>query len=101
MMHVREIGLAALVAGGLGLAAPAHAAPFAPGAVPLADEAAAVTVAYGCGRGYAPVYGVCQPIYRRYGYYGPGRAYGYYGPRYGVGLPGLRIGPYGAGVSFY
>ncbi|WP_375455296.1 GCG_CRPN prefix-to-repeats domain-containing protein [uncultured Methylobacterium sp.] len=100
MIHVRDIWIAGLVASGLGLAAPADAAPLAQDAAAVAGEPAAVAVAYGCGRGYAPGrYGGCRPMYRGYGAYGPRRIYGYDGPRYGVVLPGVRIRPYGAGFS--
>lgn len=100
MMLSKEIGIAALFAVGLG--APAGAAPLSPaGAAPLAG-ATVETVAYGCGRGFAPNgYGYCRPIYRGYGYRPYGYGYGYgYGPGY-YGRPGVSVGLPGARLSFY
>lgn len=58
--RTRALGLAALVAGGLGLAGPAAAAPLAP--APLAGETTVRTVAGGCGPGFHPnPWGVCRP----------------------------------------
>lgn len=100
MMLSKEIGIAALFA--IGLGAPASAAPLSPtGAATLAD-AAVETVAYGCGRGFAPNgYGRCRPIYRPYGYRPRGYGYGYgYGPGY-YAAPGVSFGLPGARLSFY
>lgn len=99
MMLSREIGIAALLAAGF--AAPAAAAPAAHVAGIAVPGAGVVTVAYGCGRGFAPnAWGRCRPIYRRYGYVRRGY-YGYgYGPRVYRG-PGFSVGLPGARVSFY
>ncbi|MCF4125362.1 GCG_CRPN prefix-to-repeats domain-containing protein [Methylobacterium sp. SyP6R] len=96
MMHVKGLGMAALVAGGLigslGLASTAQAAPIGLGAAgTLAPETGVTRVAGGCGPGFIPNrFGYCRPFYGprpvyglRYGYYGP-RPYWrrpYYGPR--------------------
>ncbi|GJE59929.1 GCG_CRPN prefix-to-repeats domain-containing protein [Methylobacterium trifolii] len=98
MMLSRKIGIAALVAGTLGLASSASAAPLSPArALALAGDAVE-TVAYGCGPGFAPnAWGHCRPMYRRSGYYGPRR---YYGPP-AYARPVFHVGPYGAGLSFY
>ena len=97
MMLSKEFAIAALTV--IGLGAPASAAPLSPtGAASLAG-ATVETVAYGCGRGFAPnAWGHCRPMYRPYGYYGV-RGYGY-GPRV-YGRPGLSIGLPGAQLSFY
>lgn len=99
MILSKELSIAALAV--IGLSVPAGAAPLSPtGAASLAGTTVE-TVAYGCGRGFAPnAWGHCRPMYRPYGYYGV-RSYGYgYGPRV-YGRPGLSIGLPGARVSFY
>jgi hypothetical protein len=94
MKSLHALAAAAVVAGGLGLAGSAQAAPIGLGAATAFDDSAATRVAGGCGPGFAPnPWGVCRP-FRRYGYgprfygprpvYGPPRFYGprpYYGPR--------------------
>ncbi|MGV7033294.1 GCG_CRPN prefix-to-repeats domain-containing protein [Methylobacterium symbioticum] len=108
MTHVtalpaRAFGLAALVAGGLGFAGSAGAAPLA--VAPLAGDAMVQTVAGGCGPGFHPnPWGVCRPNWGPRPYYGPRpywggprpywrrpvvygprpyyRPYGFYGPRW-------------------
>lgn len=103
MTHVnarcaKAFGMAAVIAGGLGFASAANAAPI--GVAPLAGEGLVQTVAGGCGPGFHPnPWGECRPHWgprphwRRpvgYGYgaygYGPPprpfyRPYGFYGPR--------------------
>ena len=106
MTHVnaprgRTLVLAAIVAGGLGFAGSANAAPLAP--APLAGEATVQTVAGGCGPGFHPnPWGVCRPNWGPRPYWGPRayerrpigwgpygrpyprpyRPYGFYGPRW-------------------
>ncbi|MGU3539623.1 GCG_CRPN prefix-to-repeats domain-containing protein [Methylobacterium sp. A54F] len=96
MMHVKVLGMAAVLAGGLGLATAAQAAPLSP--APLGAPAPIERVAGGCGPGFHPnPWGVCRPnwggprpywrrpaYYGGYGYYRPRpvyRPYGFYGPR--------------------
>ncbi|KTS39306.1 hypothetical protein NS228_13360 [Methylobacterium indicum] len=81
MMHVKVLGMAGLVAGGLVLASAAQAAPIGLGAADsLAPETAVTTVAGGCGPGFVPNrFGYCRPFYGPRPVYGP-RPY-YYGPR--------------------
>jgi hypothetical protein len=81
-MHV--LGAAVLVAGGLGLAGAAQAAPIGLGAASQFDDSAVTRVAGGCGPGWAPnAWGRCRP-FRGYGpgFYGPRPVYGprFYGP---------------------
>ena len=99
-MLSKEIGIAALFA--VGLSAPASAAPLTPAGAATLAGAAVETVAYGCGRGFAPNgYGRCRPIYRRYGYGYRGYGYPYgYGRGY-YGAPGVSFGLPGARLSFY
>ncbi|GJE61899.1 GCG_CRPN prefix-to-repeats domain-containing protein [Methylobacterium trifolii] len=93
--RARAFGMAAVVAGSLGLATAAGAAPLA--VQPLSGEAVVQTVAGGCGPGFHPnPWGVCRPNwgprpywgrpigYGAYGYVRPRpvyRPYGFYGPR--------------------
>ncbi len=76
MMHVKGLGMAALVAGGLlgslGLASTAQAAPIGLGAAgTLAPETDVTRVAGGCGPGFVPNrFGYCRP------FYGPGLSTG-------------------------
>lgn len=81
MLRLKMFVTAAAVAGGLGLAAAAHAAPLSP--VPAETVAGLATpVAFGCGPGFAPNrFGRCRPIGPRLGYGRP--RYGYDGPRRG------------------
>ena len=96
MMHAKLLGMAAVVAGGLGLATAASAAPLSP--LPLGPGAAGAPIEFvagGCGPGFHPnPWGVCRPnwgprpywrrpVYGPYAYYGRPRPYygGYYGPR--------------------
>lgn len=94
MTHAKAFALAAVIAGSLGVAGSAQAAPFSP--VPLAtatDNALVERTAGGCGPGFHPnPWGICRPNWgpRRYwggpppGYYRPRpfyRPYGYYRPR--------------------
>lgn len=94
MKSIHAIGAVFLVAGGLGLAGAAQAAPISLGAAPLLDETAVTRVAGGCGPGWAPnPWGRCRPI--RYGYGGPRPFYGprpVYGPRF-YGPPRPFYGP--------
>lgn len=99
MTRFKTIGLGAVLAGGLLLAAPAGAAPLSVAPVGAVAAAAVETVAYGCGPGWAPnAWGHCRPIYRRYGYYGP--RHHHYGYRHHV-RPVIHVGPFGGGLSFY
>ncbi|WP_298958813.1 hypothetical protein [uncultured Methylobacterium sp.] len=89
MMHLRVLGMAAFVAGSLGLSSAASAATIGLGAV--APETAVTRVAGGCGPGFFPNrWGYCRPFYGPRPYWGPRRVYGpprpywrrpYYGPR--------------------
>ncbi len=96
MMHAKLLGMAAVVAGGLGLATAASAAPLSPVLLgPDAVGAPIELVAGGCGPGFHPnPWGECRPnwgprpywrrpAYGPYAYYGRPRPYygGYYGPR--------------------
>lgn len=90
-LNLRVLGAAALVAGGVGLASAAQAAPAGPGsAAGLAADGLIHEVAEGCGRGFFRGRGgFCRPMR---GGYGP-RAYGprrFYGPRCVV-----RVTPFG------
>ena len=96
MMHAKLLGMAAVVAAGLGLATAASAAPLSPPSLgPEAAGAPIERVAGGCGPGFHPnPWGVCRPnwgprpywrrpVYGPYAYYGRPRPYygGFYGPR--------------------
>lgn len=96
MMRLNTLGIAAAIAGGLGLATAANAAPIAPAQLGPSGEGAVVEKAgLICGPGFhLNPWGVCRPnwgprrywggpVYRPYGYYRPRpfyRPYGY-GPR--------------------
>ncbi|ACA20570.1 conserved hypothetical protein [Methylobacterium sp. 4-46] len=96
MINTKVLALA-VVAGGLGFASAASAAPgaVAPAGL-IAGDAQVQTVAYGCGPGWAPnAWGHCRPFYRPYGYgfyrpYRPVYGYGYgyrpWHPHHGFGL---------------
>ena len=89
MTRLKILATAAAVAGGMGLASAAHAAPLAP--VPagvIAGDAAATDVTYFYGPGYG-YYGP-RPVYRPY--YGYRR---FYGPRFGYVRPRPFYRPYG------
>jgi hypothetical protein len=76
----------AVVAGGIGFASAASAAPGAVAAAGvIAGEAGVERVAMGCGPGWAPnAWGHCRPMYRPYGYgYGYRPYGGYYRPAWG------------------
>ncbi|ACL61929.1 GCG_CRPN prefix-to-repeats domain-containing protein [Methylobacterium nodulans] len=98
MINTKLLALAA-VAGGLGFASAASAAPgaVAPAGV-IAGDTQVETVAYGCGPGWAPnAWGHCRPIYRPYYGYGYGyRPYGYYRPAWGYGYR-----PHGIGIRIF
>jgi hypothetical protein len=98
MMHVKVLGMAAVLAGSLGLATAAQAAPLAP--MPLGSlgrDAEVQQVDWACGPGaHLNPWGHCRPnwgprpywgrpvVYGGYGYYRPRpyyRPYGFYGPR--------------------
>jgi hypothetical protein len=78
MMRVKLLAMVTLV-GGLGFAAIANAAPFAPPSVGIVAgrDAQTTDVAYGCGPGFTRgPYGGCRPIYVGYRYgYGGGPGY--------------------------
>lgn len=89
MTHLNVLVTAATLAGGLGFATMANAAPLAPAPLGAAASAPIERVAGGCGPGFHPnPWGLCRPnlygprpyfggpIYRPYGY-----GYGYYRPR--------------------
>lgn len=60
MNRSKMLAMAAALAGGLGFAAAANAAPLP--SAPLAAGPVAETVAFGCGPGWVPnAYGVCRP----------------------------------------
>jgi hypothetical protein len=69
-MRMKVLAMAAAVAGSMGLASAASAAPIAvPSADAVAGGAQVTTVAYGCGPGFAPGrFGYCRPIFRPYHY---------------------------------
>ncbi|UMY16583.1 hypothetical protein MMB17_18105 [Methylobacterium organophilum] len=96
MRHAKVLAMAAAIAGGLGLATAAQAAPFSP--APLGASAPIEKVDWACGPGFhLNPWGHCRPNwgygprpYWRRSWYGPGpgfyrppppRYYGYYGPR--------------------
>ena len=98
MTHAKAFALAAVIAGSLGAAGSAQAAPLGP--LPLAAPASTLVerTAGGCGPGFHPnPWGICRPnrwgprpywgrpVYGGpYGYYRPRplyRPYGYYRPR--------------------
>ncbi|WP_407524920.1 GCG_CRPN prefix-to-repeats domain-containing protein [Methylobacterium oryzisoli] len=94
----------AIVAGTLGFASAASAAPGAVAqAGVIAGDAQVQNVAMGCGPGWAPnAWGNCRPMYRPYGY--GYRPYGYgYGYRpYGYGYGHRPFGrPSGIAVRFF
>lgn len=83
MKSMHALGATILVAGGLGLAGAAQAAPIGLGAAAVLDESAVTRVAGGCGPGFAPnPWGRCRPFRGGYGprFYGPPRPV--YGPRF-------------------
>ena len=66
-MNLKILGAAALVAGTLGLAGAANAAPVAPASA-LAGDGLIERVAEGCGRGYfRNARGFCRPMRGGYG----------------------------------
>jgi len=93
MRHTTGLGLAAVIAAGLGLATTADAAPFSP--LPLPDQGGATIerVDYECGPGWhLNPWGHCRPNRPQgWGYRGgwgygpppppPPQRYGFYGPR--------------------
>jgi hypothetical protein len=82
-MRTRMLGLAAVVAGGLGTMTAASASPMAIGPFDGLRGPPIERVADGCGPGFhANPWGRCRPNDRGYGY-GPPR--GYYGPPRGYG----------------
>lgn len=90
MTRMKVLAMAAAVAGGLGLASAANAAPLAVTPVDaVAGEAAASNVGY-YGRRFG--YYRPRPFYRPYGFYGPRR---FYGPRFGYYRPRPFYRPYG------
>ena len=93
-MRTKMLGLAAVLAGGLGLTTAATAAPLGLGLAGGHDTALVERVADGCGPGFHQnPWGRCRPNDRGYGYggprgyggppraYGPPRDYGYDRPR--------------------
>ncbi len=94
MMRAKVLGLAAAVAGGLGIATAANAAPISVG--PIQSKELIETVAGGCGPGWHPNrFGDCRPNDRGPGY-GYGGPRGYYGDR-----PVYRGDGYGYGRGGY
>jgi hypothetical protein len=101
MVRVKVLGIAAVVAAGLGLATSVNAAPlsFDPSEQTRSD-AVVEFVAGGCGPGFHPnPWGRCRPNDRGYGYGGGGPRRFYEGrPAYGYGDGyGRRGGDYGYG----
>ncbi len=97
MMRAKVLGLAVAVAGGLGIATAANAAPTSVG--PIQSRELIETVAGGCGPGWHPNrFGDCRPNDRGpgYGYGGPRGYYGdrpvYRGDGYGYGRGGYGYG---------
>ncbi|MCJ2080733.1 GCG_CRPN prefix-to-repeats domain-containing protein [Methylobacterium sp. J-090] len=84
MRHVKVLGLAAVLAGSLGLGTVASAAPMATGPLVAPDGDAVIErVADGCGPGWhANPWGECRPNRRPPPYYDRGydRGYGYRPP---------------------
>ncbi|MBY0298072.1 MAG: hypothetical protein K2X71_18910 [Methylobacterium sp.] len=102
-MTSTKIMALAIVAGTLGFASAASAAPGAVAqAGMIAGDAPVQTVAMGCGPGWAPnAWGHCRPMYRPYGYGYGYRPYGYgYRPVYGYGYRPFGR-PHGIAVRFY
>jgi hypothetical protein len=68
MMHLKMITVAAALAGSIGLASAAGAAPLAPmGAETIAGAVQVTDVAMGCGPGFVPgPRGVCRPMGRHF-----------------------------------
>lgn len=87
MTHAKAFALAAVIAGSLGWAASAQAAPLSPAPLGVAAEGALVErTAGGCGPGFHPnPWGICRPnLYGPRPYWGRpvyGGPYGYYRPR--------------------
>lgn len=81
MTRLKIFAIAAAMAGGLGLASAASAAPL-PASPGLGDAAGIETVAFGCGPGFTRGrFGGCRPGFGRFGYgprpgYGPRRFHG-------------------------
>ncbi|WP_336487783.1 GCG_CRPN prefix-to-repeats domain-containing protein [Methylobacterium nigriterrae] len=95
MIHAKTLGLAAAIAGGLGLATAVSAAPLAPAPLAAAGSDAMIErVAGGCGPGFHPnPWGVCRPNWGPRPYWRRPVVYG--GP-YGYGRPRPYYRPYGA-----
>ena len=77
--HLKIAAAAAFLAGGLGLASAANAAPAGPVASGLSADSLITHVAEGCGPGYfRGRRGFCRPMrgYGPRGFYGPPRYYG-------------------------
>lgn len=86
MMRFKTLGMAAILAAGLGTATAANAAPFGYG--PLGGTGLIERVAGGCGPGFHPnPWGHCRPNDRGWGYGGPRGPYGGH-PGYGYGYGG-------------
>ena len=90
MKRFKGLVAALAMAGGLGLASAAHAAPGAPLPADALAGASAERVAFGCGPGFTVNrFGRCVRIFRPYGFYRP-RPYfrpRVYGPRRFYGGP--------------
>ena len=99
-MRLKVLAMATAIAGGLGLASAANAAPLTVSPVAaVAGDAVTTNVTY---YGYGPGYGYYRPrpFYRPYGFYGPRR---FYGPRYGYYRPHgyYRPSRFYGGPGFY
>lgn len=95
MTNLKIFVTAAALAGGLGLASAASAAPFSPALLGATDGAHVERVAGGCGPGWHPnPWGECRP-----NGYGPRRFYG--GPGYGGGYGYYRPRPVYRPYGFY
>ena len=92
MVRTKTLGMAAVIAVGLGTVTAANAAPFSYSTP--AGETLVEHVAGGCGPGFHPnPWGRCRPNDRGWGYGGPRGYYGG-GPGYGYG-GGYDRGPRG------
>jgi hypothetical protein len=103
MTRMKVLGIAAVLAAGLGSATSANAAPFSSGLI--RSDAVIEFVAGGCGPGFHPnPWGRCRPNDRGYGYGGGPRGYYEGRPAYGYGGGYGRRGgdyEYGGPRRFY
>ncbi|WP_409564118.1 GCG_CRPN prefix-to-repeats domain-containing protein [Methylobacterium sp. J-068] len=100
MKHLRVLGMTAVLAGSLGFASAASAAPIGVGTLGSSERSASVElVAGGCGPGWHPnPWGECRPNRRPPPYWGDG--YGYRRPP-PPPPPEYGYGGYGGPRRFY